>query len=134
MPSLDSFNEPRLSFDEFLILKFEASNTPPHPFSWKDERQTLLEYSALLTRLSREYDRRSRCALLLRSGRSKFLESVAQELQEAGGTTFGFGLPSNHNCRRRVAQAFELSSISNGAGAPPSRFLSSPGTCFTFRP
>lgn len=46
------------SFDEFLILKFEASNTPPHPFSWKDERQTLLEYSALLTRLSREYDRR----------------------------------------------------------------------------
>ena len=46
------------SFDEFLILKFEASNTPPHPFFWKDEKQTLLEYSALLTRLSREYDRR----------------------------------------------------------------------------
>jgi hypothetical protein len=46
------------SFDEFLILRFEASNTPPHPFSWHDENQTLLEYSALLTRLSREYDRR----------------------------------------------------------------------------
>lgn len=45
-------------FDEFLILKFEASNTPPHAFSWKDENQTLLEYSAVLTRLSREYDRR----------------------------------------------------------------------------
>jgi len=46
------------SFDEFLILRFEASNTQPHPFSWVDESQTLLEYSALLTRLSREYDRR----------------------------------------------------------------------------
>ncbi len=46
------------SFNEFLILNFEASNTQPHPFSWVDERQTLLEYSALLTRLSREYDRR----------------------------------------------------------------------------
>jgi len=45
-------------FDEFLILKFEASNMPPHPFSWEDENQTLLEYSALLTRLSREYDQR----------------------------------------------------------------------------
>jgi len=46
------------SFDEFLILCFEASNTQPHPFSWVNENQTLLEYSALLTRLSREYDRR----------------------------------------------------------------------------
>lgn len=46
------------SFDEFLILRFEASNTQPHPFLWVDEDQTLLEYSALLTRLSREYDRR----------------------------------------------------------------------------
>jgi hypothetical protein len=46
------------SFDEFLTLCFEASNTQPYPFSWVDENQTLLEYSALLTRLSREYDRR----------------------------------------------------------------------------
>jgi len=46
------------SFDEFLILSFEASNTQPHPFMWVDEHRTLLEYSALLTRLSREYDRR----------------------------------------------------------------------------
>jgi hypothetical protein len=45
-------------FDEFLILSFEASNTEPHPFSWVDERQTQLEYSALLTRLSRLYDLR----------------------------------------------------------------------------
>jgi hypothetical protein len=46
------------SFDEFLVLKFSATNTPPHPFRWVDEKQTTLEYSALLTRLSREYDRR----------------------------------------------------------------------------
>jgi hypothetical protein len=46
------------SFDELLILRFDASNTPPHTFSWVEEDQTLLEYSALLTRLSREYDRR----------------------------------------------------------------------------
>jgi hypothetical protein len=46
------------SFDEFLILKFVATNTAPHPFSWVDEQQEVLEYSALLTRVSREYDRR----------------------------------------------------------------------------
>jgi hypothetical protein len=46
------------AFDEFLVLKFSASNTPPHSFSWVHEGETLLEYSALLTRLSREYDRR----------------------------------------------------------------------------
>jgi hypothetical protein len=46
------------NFDEFLILKFIATNTPPHPFSWVDEEQVVLEYSALLTRVSREYDRR----------------------------------------------------------------------------
>jgi hypothetical protein len=46
------------SFDEFLIVKFIATNTPPHPFSWVDEEHVVLEYSALLTRVSREYDRR----------------------------------------------------------------------------
>jgi len=45
-------------FDEFLILEFVASNVPPYPFSWRDENQTRLEYSALLTRVSRDYDRR----------------------------------------------------------------------------
>lgn len=45
-------------FDEFLILKFIASNISPYPFSWLDENQNLLEYSALLTRISRDYDRR----------------------------------------------------------------------------
>jgi hypothetical protein len=45
-------------FDEFLILRFIASNVAPYPFSWTDEDQTRLEYSALLTRISRDYDRR----------------------------------------------------------------------------
>jgi hypothetical protein len=48
----------RASFDEFLILRFVATNMPPHPFSWVDEQKAVLEYSALLTRVSREYDRR----------------------------------------------------------------------------
>jgi len=46
------------SFDEFLILKFVATNTAPYPFSWVDEEKIILEYSALLTRVSRAYDRR----------------------------------------------------------------------------
>lgn len=48
------------SFDEFLILRFKASNAPPYPFSWLNEQQAELEYSAALTRISREYDRRFR--------------------------------------------------------------------------
>ena len=44
-------------FDEFLILRFVASNVPPYPFSWRNAEQVRLEYSALLTRTSRSYDR-----------------------------------------------------------------------------
>jgi hypothetical protein len=45
-------------FDEFLILRFIASNVAPYPFAWADEEQTRMEYSALLTSVSRDYDRR----------------------------------------------------------------------------
>src|SRR6266404_3543566 len=45
-------------FDESLILKFKASNSAPYPFSWIDENEIQLEYSALLTRISRKYDHR----------------------------------------------------------------------------
>ena len=48
----------RSAFDEFQILRFRATNTKPFPFEWVDESKTRLEYSALLTRVSREYDRR----------------------------------------------------------------------------
>jgi hypothetical protein len=45
-------------YDEFLILKFVATNEEPFPFAWVDEEKTRMGYSALLTRVSREYDRR----------------------------------------------------------------------------
>ncbi|MFZ4696166.1 MAG: hypothetical protein ACOYMV_13670 [Verrucomicrobiia bacterium] len=45
-------------FDEFQILRFRATNTTPFPFSWMNYEQTALEYSALLVRVAREYDRR----------------------------------------------------------------------------
>lgn len=46
------------AFDEFLVLRFKATNEPPYPFEWQNERALTLEYNALLTRVSREYDRR----------------------------------------------------------------------------
>lgn len=46
------------SFDEFLLLSFSSTNIPPFPFQWLNEAETTLNYSALLTRISREYDRR----------------------------------------------------------------------------
>ena len=45
-------------FDEFQVLRFLATNEEPFPFSWVDESTTVMEYSAMLTRISREYDRR----------------------------------------------------------------------------
>jgi hypothetical protein len=48
----------RPAFDEFQILRFRATNAKPYPFEWTDLTTTELEYSALLTRVSREYDRR----------------------------------------------------------------------------
>lgn len=53
---LEQFAKP--AFDEFLILKFAATNIGPFPFRWIEEQRTLLEYSALLTRVSRLYDQR----------------------------------------------------------------------------
>lgn len=46
------------AFDEFQILRFRATNAKPYPFNWVNLGETELEYSALLTRVSREYDRR----------------------------------------------------------------------------
>jgi hypothetical protein len=46
------------SFDEFQILRFRATNVPPFPFDWNNYDQTAKEYSALLVRVSREYDKR----------------------------------------------------------------------------
>lgn len=46
------------SFDEFVILKYKASNTRPYQFEWLDEAETAAQYSAALTRISREYETR----------------------------------------------------------------------------
>ena len=46
------------AFDEFQILGFRATNARPFPFEWVDLGRTEMEYSAVLTRVSREYDRR----------------------------------------------------------------------------
>jgi hypothetical protein len=45
-------------FDEFLILRYRAVNEPPYPFEWADYSRTFNDYGAILTRISREYDRR----------------------------------------------------------------------------
>lgn len=44
--------------DEFLILRYRATNAEPYPFSWVDLKATELDYGAILTRISHEYDRR----------------------------------------------------------------------------
>ncbi len=48
----------RSAFDEFQILRFRATNARPFPFEWIDLATTEMEYSSVLTRVSREYDRR----------------------------------------------------------------------------
>lgn len=46
------------SFDEFIVLRYDAINEPPYPFRWIDEATTSQDYGAALVRLSREFDRR----------------------------------------------------------------------------
>ncbi len=46
------------AFDEFLILRFNATNSPAFPFSWLDYSNTKLDYAAILTRISSKYQQR----------------------------------------------------------------------------
>lgn len=48
----------RSAFDEFQFLRFRATNAKPFPFEWVSLTDTEMEYSSVLTRVSREYDRR----------------------------------------------------------------------------
>jgi hypothetical protein len=48
----------RTAFDEFQVLRFRATNAKPFPFAWVDLGKTEMEYSSVLTRISRKYDRR----------------------------------------------------------------------------
>ncbi len=52
--------EARSAFDELLFLPYRATNLPPYPFEWVDLHAVDLDYGAILTRISREYDRRFR--------------------------------------------------------------------------
>ncbi len=45
-------------FDEFLVLRFCATNKPPYDFAWIDQHQTEMDYAAVLTRISRKYEQR----------------------------------------------------------------------------
>lgn len=45
-------------FDEFVVLRFRATNEPPFPFGWVDAEGTDLDYGAALVRISHEYDAR----------------------------------------------------------------------------
>lgn len=42
-------------FDEFLALRFKATNTPPYPFEWVNYNETRLDYAAALSRISARY-------------------------------------------------------------------------------
>jgi hypothetical protein len=45
-------------FDEFLILRFKATNAAPYPFEWADYNETRLDYAAALSRISARYQQR----------------------------------------------------------------------------
>ncbi len=48
----------KAAFDEFLILRFKATNAPPFPFYWLDYKNTEQDYAAILTRVSSRYQQR----------------------------------------------------------------------------
>ena len=45
-------------FDQFVILKYRATNEPPFPFDWVDLNSTRQDYAAVLVRDSRAYQER----------------------------------------------------------------------------
>jgi hypothetical protein len=44
-------------FDEFLVLRFRATNAGSFPFEWIDYRETYRDYGAILMRINREYEK-----------------------------------------------------------------------------
>ena len=45
-------------FDEFVVLRFKATNESPYPFEWDDYNETRLDYAAALSRISARYQQR----------------------------------------------------------------------------
>jgi hypothetical protein len=46
-------------FDEFLVLRFKATNESPYPFEWVNYTETVRDYGAALTRISGRYQNRA---------------------------------------------------------------------------
>lgn len=46
------------AFDEFLVLKFSATNQPPYKFQWLKEKATMMDYGSALARISQQYEKR----------------------------------------------------------------------------
>ena len=46
------------AYDEFIVLRFRATNVKPFPFEWVSYKDARLDYAAALARISSEYDRR----------------------------------------------------------------------------
>ncbi len=46
------------SFDEFVVLRFKATNASPYPFEWVNYDETRLDYAAALSRISARYQQR----------------------------------------------------------------------------
>lgn len=46
------------AFDEFLVLRFEATNENPFPFTWFKKEMLLVDYGAALVRISQKYESR----------------------------------------------------------------------------
>lgn len=46
------------TFDEFLILRFKATNESPYPFEWVDYSEIVRDYGAALTRICGRYQNR----------------------------------------------------------------------------
>ncbi len=46
------------SYNEFLVLRFKATNKKPYPFEWVDFEEMRWDYAAALTRISSEFQQR----------------------------------------------------------------------------
>ena len=46
------------AFDEFVVLRYRATNEHPFPFEWVNYKETRQDYGAALARISREYEKR----------------------------------------------------------------------------
>jgi hypothetical protein len=45
-------------FDEFLVLRYKATNAPPYSFEWVNYNELRLDYAAVLSRVSARYQQR----------------------------------------------------------------------------